>query len=112
LEYVRGAALYLTVSLYEGLPLSVIEAMALNKCIIASDVPGNKDCVSDGENGYLFPLNSSLFADGIIELLENTDKRIRFEKNSRKLYESSFQIETRISELTCIYKSIAEGSDI
>ena len=67
--YVKNALFYLTTSRYEGLPLAVIEAMSLGKCIVASDVFGNKDCVKDGYNGYLLPLQENLFAKKIIELI-------------------------------------------
>ena len=56
LEYVNNSLFYLTVARYEGLPLAVIEAMSLGKAIVASDVAGNKDCVQDGYNGRLIPL--------------------------------------------------------
>lgn len=51
MQYVKEAILYLTVSRYEGLPLAVLEAMGLGKCIVASKVVGNMDCVRDGYNG-------------------------------------------------------------
>lgn len=60
--YVKNALFYLTTSRYEGLPLAVVETMSLGKCIVASDVLGNKDCVKDNYNGYLPPLQENLFA--------------------------------------------------
>lgn len=105
LEYVRGSLLYLTVSRYEGLPLSVIEAMSLGKAIIASDVFGNRDCVWNGKNGYLLPLDVDLFSDRILELVHNEQKRIKFEKASRELYKEAFQIEKQIVGLEKIYKN-------
>lgn len=105
LEYVRGSLLYLTVSRYEGLPLSVIEAMSLGKAIIASDVVGNKDCVSDGINGYLLPVDLDMFTDRIVELVNDEQKRLKFGRASRKLYLEEFQIEKQILKLEKIYKS-------
>lgn len=107
LEYVRGSLLYLTVSRYEGLPLSVIEAMALGKAVIASDVIGNKDCVSNGVNGYLLPLDVNIFADKIIELVNDGLKRNFYEKNSRELYLKEFQIQKQILKLDRIYRGFS-----
>ena len=95
---------YLTVSLYEGLPLSVIEAMSLGKAVVASDVTGNKDCVINGVNGYLLPFDADVFAQKIFELLKNEDRRKTFEINSRKIYLSKFQIEKQIFMLQTIYR--------
>lgn len=103
--YVKNALFYLTTSRYEGLPLAVIEAMSLGKCIIASDVLGNKDCVKDGYNGYLLPLQESLFARKIIELIKHPDLTEAFGKNSRSLFEKDFLIQNRISYLEAIYKT-------
>ena len=103
--YVKNALFYLTTSRYEGLPLAVIEAMSLGKCIVASDVLGNKDCVKNGYNGYLLPLQENLFAKKIIELIEHPDLTETFGKNSRLLFEKDFLIQNRIPYLEVIYKT-------
>lgn len=105
LAYVRGALFYLTVSRYEGLPLAVIEAMSLGKAIIASDVLGNKDCVRNGYNGYLLPLEEKVFIDKVIELSKDEQKRKLFADNSRKLFLSDFYIVNRIKYLEDIYSN-------
>lgn len=48
----READLYLNTSLYEGMPLTLLEAMASGLPIIASDVPGNRELVDEGYNGF------------------------------------------------------------
>jgi len=46
-------------SFTEGLPLTVLEAMASKVTVIASDIPGNNDLIRDGQNGLLFPAGNS-----------------------------------------------------
>lgn len=104
LEYMKNAMFYLTVSRYEGLPLAVIEAMSLSKAIIASDVLGNKDCVKDGYNGYLLPLEENLFVDRINSLIKNEVELGILGNNSRKSFERDFFIENRIKYLEDFYK--------
>lgn len=106
LKYVKGSMLYFMTSLYEGLPISVIEAMSLGKAIVASDVLGNKDCVKDGYNGYLLPLEKEVFVEKMNDLIENDEKRKVMEKNSRSYFETDFFIDNRIKALEDIYKEI------
>lgn len=106
LKYVKGSLLYFMTSLYEGLPISVIEAMSLGKAIVASDVLGNKDCVKDGYNGYLLPLNEEVFVEKMNDLIENDEKRKEMEKNSRSYFETDFFIDNRIKALEDIYTEV------
>lgn len=106
LKYVKGSMLYFMTSLYEGLPISVIEAMSLGKAIVASDVLGNKDCVKDGYNGYLLPLKEEVFVEKMNDLIENDEKRKEMEKNSRSYFESDFFIDNRIKALEEIYTEV------
>lgn len=106
LKYVKGSMLYFMTSLYEGLPISVIEAMTLGKAIVASDVLGNKDCVKDGYNGYLLPLKEEVFVEKMNDLIENDEKRKEMEKNSRSYFETDFFIDNRIKALEDIYTEI------
>ena len=98
--------LYFMTSLYEGLPISVIEAMSLGKAIVASDVLGNKDCVKDGYNGYLLPLKEEVFVEKMNDLIENDEKRKEMEKNSRSYFESDFFIDNRIKALEDLYTEV------
>lgn len=106
LRYVNGSMLYFMTSLYEGLPISVIEAMSLGKAVVASDVLGNKDCVKNGYNGYLLPLDENVFVEKMNDLIEDDEKRKLMEKNSRAYFESDFFINNRIKALEDIYKKI------
>lgn len=108
LRYVKASLMYLTVSRYEGLPLAVLEAMASGKAIIASDVTGNRDCVRDGKNGYLLPMEVKSFTDAICLLIEDKNKRETMERNSRQLFEKEFLIDHQIGLLETIYKDHAK----
>lgn len=104
LQQVKESLLYLTTARYEGLPLAVIEAMALGKAVVASDVVGNKDCVEEGVNGYLLPLDVERFVEKICLLIEDGQQRDEMGKASRRLFERQFMIDNRIHLLEEIYK--------
>jgi glycosyltransferase involved in cell wall biosynthesis len=55
----KSSDLYLNVSLYEGMPLTLLEAMASGLPIAATDVPGNRELVQDGVNGMKAPLGDA-----------------------------------------------------
>ncbi len=48
--------IFILPSLSEGLPQSLLEAMARGKIVLASNNKGNKDVIKDGKNGFLFPV--------------------------------------------------------
>src|SRR5690606_2961157 len=73
---------YMQTSLWEGLPIAVLEAMALKKPVVATNIIGNKDIIISGETGFLFDKIEEL---GIIfKQLENGKFR-------QKMGERSFQ---------------------
>ena len=82
----RASDVYVSVSLQEGLPVSVIEAMACGLPIVASDIRGHRDNVIDGENGVLFaPGDSKSMCDGVFDIYKSMELRERFSRNSVEL---------------------------
>ena len=95
----------------EGLPINLIEAMAIGNPIIATDVRGNNDLVVDGVNGYLVTLNDyETMAKRIIELVENTQLKEKYGKASHKLAENYSQ-EKIINEMLSIYNKYGDLSN-
>ena len=105
-EYVKRSLFYVSTSLYEGLPLAIIEAMAQGKAVIASDVIGNRDCVLNGETGYLLPFDVNVFADHICLLVENESLRQKMEVRARKEFLDKFLIDKQIKELEDEYRKL------
>lgn len=105
-EFVRKSLFYISTALYEDLPLAVIVAMANGKAIIASDVVGNKDCVRNGENGYLLTLDADANANKIIQLINDKELRTSMEEKSRALFLEEFFIENRIKYLENQYNMV------
>jgi len=74
--HLRQSDLLVRPSLTEGLPLGILEAMASRVCVIASDIDGNRDLVTHGQNGVLVPVDDpTRLADSIRELLRNSGRR-------------------------------------
>lgn len=69
----------------EGMPRSIIEAMAMGKPVVTSDIRGCREEVVDGETGYIIPLkDASALKEKIAELLESPEKARAFGENGRK----------------------------
>jgi glycosyltransferase involved in cell wall biosynthesis len=69
----------------EGLPVAAIEALKYGLAIVASDIPGIRDVVDDGKNGYRVPLNElDAFKQRIQRLLEEAPKLLTMKRISRE----------------------------
>jgi glycosyltransferase involved in cell wall biosynthesis len=56
-------------ALWEGLPQSLVQFRLKKKAVVASDIPGNREVIRDGQNGYLLPLDDpERFAAAILKL--------------------------------------------
>lgn len=78
------ASVCVQTSLAESLPLAVLEAGASGTPMVASDIPGHRDLVRNGETGTLFPLGDpSACADAIAAALDDPDTAARMAAEQR-----------------------------
>lgn len=94
---------YMQTSLWEGLPIAVLEAMALKKPIVATNVIGNKDVVVSGENGFLF--EDTVELDSIFKSLENKSYCLELGAKSFEYCRTKFNNDVNFRELIQVYKS-------
>ena len=91
----------------EGLPNSLIEACAVGRPIVTTDVPGCRECVKSGYNGYLVTAKDSrALADAIGLLIEDDAKRRSLEGTLSLLAEEEFSIDKGYQANFDIYQSI------
>ena len=101
--------LWLT-SAYEGLPNSILEAMANGLPVLATDIPGNRDVVSHGETGFLIPLgNRAEFAQRTHELLEDATLRHHMGQAGRQRVLDHFTADLMIERHQRLYESALSG---
>jgi glycosyltransferase involved in cell wall biosynthesis len=99
------AAIVCLPSYREGLPKTLIEAAACGRPIVSCDVPGCREVVRHGENGYLVPVrNAGALAKALVELLENPIMRRKMGTCSRTIAENEFSKELIISQTLALYQ--------
>ncbi|WP_278705348.1 glycosyltransferase family 4 protein [Parabacteroides goldsteinii] len=95
----------------EGLPKSLIEASAVGRPIITTDVPGCRECVRENWNGFLVPAkDSKALAEAILKLIENENLRNKFGENSRRLAEQQFSLSEVVNRHMNIYSNLIVSS--
>jgi glycosyltransferase involved in cell wall biosynthesis len=80
-------------SYHEGLPRSLLEAMAVGRLILTTDVPGCRETVVPGRNGFVVPKGDpAALADRMIWLLDHRDQWAAMGRASRRLAEARFDV--------------------
>ena len=90
---------FILTSLWEGLPISLLEAMYMKKICIVSDCIGNRDVIQDNENGYIIRKNN--YKDIIQKI--NKDNYIRLSENAKKDVIDKFNINKMVEEYKGVY---------
>jgi len=91
----------------EGFSRIIIEAMALEKAVIVSNVGGNVEAIVDGVSGILFPQGDSTFlANAMLELIQDENKRTTMGKAARQRVEEMFSLEIQIKKIEELYDKI------
>ena len=92
----------------EGLPMVVLEAMALGRAVVATPVGGTPEVVLDGETGLLVPpRDSEALADALRRVLEDDDLRRRLGEAGQRRVAESFTADTMSHEVLAIYDEVA-----
>lgn len=107
---------YVLPSYREGIPRTVLEAMAMCKPIITTNAPGCKETVEEGLNGFLIPRrNHHVLAEKLEKLIQDTGLRNRMGIESRKKVEREFSDKMVIKNIFELYsqniisKNMPEG---
>jgi glycosyltransferase involved in cell wall biosynthesis len=99
-------------SLSEGLPLSVIEAMAAEKAVIATPVGGIREIIVSGETGLLIePKNPEAIANAISQLLNNKKLRSNLGANARAFIRHDFDSQVMYKKYDQAYQNMVQSKN-
>ncbi|MBN1220762.1 MAG: glycosyltransferase family 4 protein [Anaerolineae bacterium] len=103
----RQADLFATATTWEGMPNTVLEAMACGLPVVATRASGLGELVQEGVNGYLVDINDpAALAERLAELINNPYERQRMGKESRKIAEREFAWEYITEQYVEIYRRL------
>jgi glycosyltransferase involved in cell wall biosynthesis len=97
-------------SFAEALPVSWIEAMALQKAVVASNIGWATEIIVNGVEGFLVnPKEHHQYAKRILELLENSELQIQFGINARKKIVKKFSVEIVAKQSVLFYEGLMKS---
>ncbi len=108
-DHYRRADIFVTATTWEGMPNTVLEAMACGLPVVGTQASGLHELVRDGVNGYLVPMKDpSALAKALARLLDNGYERRRMGRQSRKLAEREFAWEYIAEQYVKVYEQVTQ----
>lgn len=105
-EYYATADVFVSASILEGLPITILEAMASELPVVATRIPGVDEVIRDGQTGYLVPPDEpTSLADSILSL-KSESKRRRFGQRSYRQVSTRFSIEQTVESYFNLYDEV------
>jgi len=107
-EYFRASDLYISCSATDGSSISLLEAMACGLPVVVSDIPGNREWVVDGENGFFGTWKSpDSYAAAVLKYFEVSDAdKDNIRKSNRKIAEERADWNKNFNKLLSAYEKI------
>ena len=103
-EILFSIDIFVLPSLREGLPLTILEAMACGRPVIATNVGGIPEAVKDGENGILvYPKDPEALYRAMNELLGDREKREKMGRIGKRMCDESFRAQTMVEKIEDLY---------
>lgn len=107
----RGADVLLQSSVSEGLPLSVLEAMACEVPVVTTDAGALDEVVTDGVDGRVVPARSpEALAEALAELWADPDARRAMGTAGRRRVRGRFDLERQLDRFAHLYAALASGA--
>jgi len=106
-EIMRQCNIFVRPSLTEGMPLTILEAMACGLPVIASKIPGTSEIVKDGETGILIkPGDVKQLSNAIIKLIEDEDYARRIKERAYEFIKNHYSWDRIAEEYLKTYNEV------
>lgn len=96
-------------TLYEGMPMTILEAMSEGLPVIATDLGPRKEIVNDGITGFLYdPNDTKNFVNKVLLLINDKDLRLKMGKAAHAVYHEKYTREVNFKELSKLYNKLVK----
>jgi glycosyltransferase involved in cell wall biosynthesis len=101
--------IFVLTSLWEGLPISVLEAMASAKPVVATHTGGIEEVIIEGKTGFLIPVRDvKKMSDRLITLLKDGNLRKELGQNARDFLDGSYHLENMVNANQDLYENLVK----
>jgi glycosyltransferase involved in cell wall biosynthesis len=108
-DLMRKSKIFVLPSRWEGLPMVILEVMALGMPAVATKVGGIPEVIEDGKDGILVePENPEELSNAIIRLLDNKELRSLISSNAYEKIKEEYSIEKYTKTLLSLYKELVK----
>ena len=106
-EVLASIDVFVMPSLLEGLPMTLLEAMAMGTPIVATDIDGITEVLDNGKTGLLVPpKDTKALTDAITYLLVHSDKAYQIGLTARKVVEERFRVDVMVQKVEEVYEEL------
>jgi glycosyltransferase involved in cell wall biosynthesis len=108
-DLLGASDIFVLASLWEGLAISLLEAMSMGKPVVASGVDGNAEVVRHMENGWLVGLEGleKNLAEAFVIISKDGELREKFRKNARATINNRYNAVTMTRKTEKIYQGLS-----
>ncbi|MBS1604861.1 MAG: glycosyltransferase family 4 protein [Bacteroidetes bacterium] len=111
-QVLASADVYVLPSLWEGLPIGLLEAMAMGKAVVATNVDGTREVIRDGENGLMVEAgDTTQLAQALVKMAKNADLRSRLGRCARDTIRSKFDAAAMTREIEAAYTEVLKQKE-
>jgi glycosyltransferase involved in cell wall biosynthesis len=113
-DVLAAADIFVLPSLWEGLPIGLLEAMAMGKAIIASNADGTKEIIEHEKNGLLVSINAlqKETAEALVRLSTNPQLKKNLEQHSRETINERFNAVSMTRTIESIYTKLVSTTRV
>jgi glycosyltransferase involved in cell wall biosynthesis len=110
-DVLAAADIFVLPSLWEGLPIGLLEAMAMGKAVIASDVDGTSEIVEDSVNGLLIPTAQLVghLTEALVRLSKDPAARQRYGQKAIETVHGKYNAAVMTREIEQIYHNLCKS---